>query len=134
MTRPTMVRAAVVVGLLIAASVRATDLDDLKSTTPAERAAAQTALMTSRLGLTEAQVPKIAALNQKYAERMEPLLKGSDAPATRRRAFRSLAQEKEAELKEILSPEQYHTFQDAKREMAEQLLSRIKEQRGSGGK
>jgi hypothetical protein len=45
--------------LLLAARVGAEGLDDLKETTPAERAAAQTMMMKEKLSLTDEQLPKV---------------------------------------------------------------------------
>jgi hypothetical protein len=55
--------------LLLATRVGAEGLDDLKDTTPAERAAAQTTMMKEKLSLTDEQTPKVKAINEKYAER-----------------------------------------------------------------
>src|SRR5205085_3921799 len=62
--------------LLLATRVGAEGLDDLKDTTPAERAAAQTMMMKEKLSLTDDQLPKVKAINEKYAEQMDPILKG----------------------------------------------------------
>ena len=119
---------------LLAPRAFAADLDNLKNTTPAERANAQTAMMKTKLELTDEQLPKVAALNLKYAERMEPILKGSEGRLVKMRSARDIQAAKEAEMKGLLSPEQFQKFQAAKEEMRAQMAERIKERRAQGAK
>jgi len=102
-----------------------------KDTTPAERAKAQNAMMRSRLGLTDEQASRVAALNQKYAEKMEPVIKGSSGPLVKMREVKEIEQQKEAELKQVLSPEQFEKFLAAKDQMREELEQRIRKQRAA---
>ena len=87
--------------LLIAGTVVAGELDELKNTTPAERAKAQTAMMKAKLGLSEDQVAKVGALNLKYAEKMDPIIKGTEGPFMKARDAKNVEQEKEDELKTL---------------------------------
>ena len=119
--------------LVMAASVAAEGLDDLKATTPAERAAAQTAMMKAKLGLTDDQLPKIEALNEKYAEQMDPIIKGSDGPLLKMHAVKGVEDQKETELKGILSSDQFQQFQAMKSEMRDKIMERIKAQRAQKG-
>jgi len=124
----------VLTGALGASHAWAADLDALKDTTPKERAAAQTAMMKSKLELTDAQTPKIAAINQKYADRMEPVIKGSEGPLMKMRAAKQIETEKEADLKGVLTPDQFQKFLAAKEEMRQKMLDRVTEQRAHGAK
>jgi hypothetical protein len=117
---------------LIGATAFAGDLDELKNTTPAERAKAQTAMMKMKLGLTDDQVSKIGALNLKYAEQMDPIIKGSEGPMMKMRDFRNVEEQKEAELKGLLSPDQFQKFQAMKEEMRDKLMDQIQQQRSKG--
>ena len=120
--------------LAIAASAAAEGLDDLKDTTPGERAAAQTAMMKSKLALTDDQLPKIKAINEKYAEQMDPILKGSDGMLAKMRAMKEVEGQKEAELQGVLSKDQFDQFQAMKSEIKDKLVEKIKEQRAQQGK
>jgi hypothetical protein len=124
----------IAVSFLLAASTLAADLDALKDTTPVERAKAQTAMMKAKLGLTDAEAAKLAPLNLKYAVKMEPIIKSSKGPLMKMRAARGVEQQKEAELKTLLSADQFRKFQAAKEEMLDKLAERIREQRAHGGK
>jgi hypothetical protein len=120
--------------LLLATRVGAEGLDDLKDTTPAERAAAQTMMMKEKLGLTDEQTPKIKAINEKYAEQMEPIIKGSNGMLMKMRAMKQVEDQKEVELKGVLSDDQFQQFQGMKSEMRDKLMERIKAQRAQKGK
>ena len=119
--------------LLLAARVGAEGLDDLKDTTPAERAAAQTMMMKEKLSLTDEQLPKVKAINEKYAEEMDPIIKGSGGMLMKMGSMRAVEDKKEAELKGVLSSDQFAQFQAMKSEMRDKLMERIKAQRAQKG-
>ena len=131
MTLRSIVRAALVVALL-ASQALAADLDALKDTTPAERAKAQTAMMKTKLGLSDAEVAKVGPINMKYAERMEPIIKGSEGPLIKMRSVRTVEEAKEAELKGVLTADQFTKFEAGKEEMMEKLADHIREDRAKG--
>ena len=108
----------------------AAQMDALKNTTPEERARIQDEMMKKKLDLTPDQQPKIASINLKYAQKMEPLLKGSERPLMEFRDMRELNDAKEGELKTVLSPEQFKKYLDSKEEMRAKFEERIKEQSG----
>ena len=119
--------------LLLAPRVGAEGLDDLKETTPAERAGAQTAMMKEKLSLTDEQLPKVKAINEKYAEEMDPIIKGSGGMLMKMGPIRAVEDKKEAELKGVLSSDQFAQFQAMKSEMRDKLMERIKAQRAQKG-
>ena len=114
--------------LLIAGTVFAGELDALKNTSPAQRAKAQTAMMKEKLGLSEEQVAKVGALNLKYAEKMDPIIKGAEGTFMKARDARNVEQQKEDELKALLSPDQFQKFLAGKEEMREHLVDQIQKQ------
>jgi hypothetical protein len=128
----TIARAALVLTILAAMPAAAADLAALKDTTPAERAKAQTAMMTSKLGLSEAEAAKVAPINLRYAERMEPIIKGSEGPLVRMESMRGVEKAKEAELKGVLTADQFTKFEASKEEMMEKLADQIRADRAKG--
>jgi hypothetical protein len=119
--------------IVLASALRVgAQLDQLKNTTPKERATAQTAMMVSKLGLTPEQRPKIAELNLKYANQIQPILTGSEGPLGKMRQIRQIQEQKEAELKQVLSPAQFQQYLAMKEQMREQLEERI-EEKGKAG-
>jgi hypothetical protein len=104
-------------------------LERLASTTPQERARVQTEMMTTRLGLTPDQTAKVSALNLKYAEQMEPVIKGSEGPFMKFRQMRQIDEAKEAELQRILTPDQLAQYQAARDEMRQRFERWAEERR-----
>jgi hypothetical protein len=100
-------------------------LDKLAKTTPQERATIQTGFMKKKLGLSGEELAKVDAINLKFAEKAEPVIKGSDGPFMKMRAMRSLQTEKNGELKTVLTPDQYAKYQAAQDEMKQQFESEI---------
>ena len=71
----------------------------------------------------------MAAINEKYAEQMEPIIKGTEGPLMKMRDAGTIEQQKDGDLKAVLSPDQFAKFQAGKEEMRSQLLQKIQEQR-----
>ena len=65
--------------------------------------------MKESLSLTAAQEPKVAAINLKYAKKMEDVRKISDT-AVQRKTAKSLNDQKNVELKAVLTPAQYTSY------------------------
>lgn len=89
-------------------------LEVLEKTTPAQRAGAQTSYMQTMLSLTPDQASKVSALNQRYAEKAEPVLKGSAWAVTKASDLRKLQDAKEAELKTLVTADQWRTYEAGK--------------------
>lgn len=106
-------------------------LDELKNTTPGERASLQTELMKSKLALTAEQTQAVADLNLKYANRMEPIIKGSSNSLSKMFQMRKINNEKETELKRILSPQQWEKFDASRDEMRQQFEAQIEKRTGA---
>ena len=123
--------------LVLTASVAGAQGGALNKTTPADRARMQTAMMKTQLDLKEDQVPKVSAINEKYAAKMDPVLKASEAPAVRTQKAKELGEQKDVELKAVLTPEQYAKYvawqQELRAKMTEQHEKR-REAAGGAGK
>jgi len=113
--------------LLALSSPASAQLEKLKNTTPEERAKAQTAMMKTKLELTPEQTAKVAAINEKYAQKMEPILKGDDRPLMQMRKVKQITDAKEGELKQVLSPEQFDKYLASKEEMREKVMEKMQE-------
>jgi hypothetical protein len=107
------------------ASAASAQMDKLKSSTPQQRADAQTEYMQSKLALTPDQTPKVAAINLEYAQQMDPILKGSDGPLVKMRAMRGIQDAKDGELQGVLTPEQFTQYQAMKEEMREKIEKKL---------
>lgn len=91
---------------------------------PKEMAKRQTDQMKASLELTAEQLPKVEALNLKYAEKMDAVRANAQGDRdAMRSAMMPLRAEKDKELKELLTVEQW-----------DKLLAVRKEARSKGGK
>lgn len=128
----TLIATIITVPLTVAALAWAGELDRLKGSTPEQRATALTALMTSKLDLKPEQKSQVASLNLRYAKKMQPVIEGSAGPFVKMREMKGINEEKEAELKQLLSPEQFDTYLASKDDMRQKAEERIDEKAGGG--
>jgi Spy/CpxP family protein refolding chaperone len=103
----------------------------LAASTPVERAKIQTDFMKEKLALTAEQLPKVDALNLETAQKMEPVLKGSEGPLVKMRAAREIEQAKETALQGLLTPDQFQKFLASKEELKQKLEERLAQKAGS---
>ena len=129
MARIALVLAVIALPLATAATPARAQFEKLASTTPQERAKFQTEMMTDRLALTPDQTTKVTALNLKYAQRMEPILKGSEGPFMKFRQMRQIDEAKETELHGILTPDQFAKYLAARDEMRQKFERWAEERR-----
>ena len=92
---------------------------------PEQRAAIQTQFMKERLNLPADVLTKVQAINLKYAQQMDPVLKGNDGKLARMQKGRGIMAAKDAELKAILSPSQFEVYDDAKDDIKAAMESRL---------
>lgn len=107
------------------ASVAAAQFAKLKNTTPEQRAKVQTELMKTKLKLTPEQESKVAALNLEYAQKMQPIIQGSEGPFAEMREAREINEQKEADLKKVLTTDQFTNYTAYKEEMREKFEERM---------
>lgn len=120
------------VTLLLCATASAAGMDELKHSTPMLRAKLQTALMKKRLGLTPRQVPRVMDINLKYAEQMEPVIKGNGGKLMKMRQARQIGKAKDGELTKVLTPGQFQTYLASREQMRQQMIDKIMEKRRHG--
>jgi predicted nucleic acid binding AN1-type Zn finger protein len=98
---------------------------DLKNKTPEQRAAFQTSMMKSKLNLDSGQAAKVQAINLKYAQKYEPIIKSDDSRFSRFRQAKALQKAKDAELKTVFTASQYKQYQDFEAEMKDKLKDKM---------
>ena len=87
---------------------------------PKEIAERQTNQMKETLNLTAEQLPKIEALNLKYAEKMKAARdEAAGDRESMRSTMRAMMQEKDVPLKEILTAEQWTKLEEWRKEARE---------------
>jgi hypothetical protein len=84
--------------------------------TPEERAKRQTEMMKTQLTLTPAQEPKVAAINLKYARKMEDVRKIQDT-AVQHKTAKGIQSQKDNELKGVFTAAQFKQYLKLMEEM-----------------
>lgn len=97
---------------------------------PEERADIQTRLMGNALSLSDSsRIDKVYAINLKYAKKMEELANSGGSRRVMFRKMRSLSEDKDSELKETLTSEQYEEYLELKEQMRERIIEKIQKRR-----
>jgi len=118
---------SMMVVLLLVPALAMAQMDELKNTTPEERAAALTKMMQSSLSLDEKTSSAVSEINLKYARETQALIDSSGPKLGKLMTFRQNSQAKDAELKGVLTPEQYSLYEQKKDEMEATMKQKMKE-------
>lgn len=95
------------------------------ASTPEQRAERITNWMNKKLTLTADQKTKIYDVNLKYAKmNQETRTSEADDQKAMHQDLRANEKEREAEFQGILTPEQFQSFQTAKKELIERRIDR----------
>jgi len=101
--------------------------------TPEQRANKVTEWMKTNLQLNDDQVSQVKVMNLKYANKTQELK--DNRTLTRRQKLQVLSDNdkaKDKELKDVLTDDQYKTYQSKKSEIKKQLKQKMKENKKSG--
>lgn len=101
----------------------------MNETTAEERAELQTEYMKKSLMLSSDQEPKIHDLNLRYAKKMQDAYSTNDRKLQKLKKMKAVGSQKDQEIKSILNPEQFATYEKNKEEMKEKMRERAKEKR-----
>lgn len=107
--------------LLPPLSIMANDLEFLLETTPLQRATVQTRFMQEKLGLTPEATHKINGINLAYAEKVEPILKGTSMLLVKVQDIKAILLQKDEILRGTLSPQHYERYRDSKDEIIDAM-------------
>lgn len=100
---------------------------------PEEMANRQTERMTTDLKLADKQKTEVAAINTKYAKIMGDLLKANQGNREAGRAkMKEMITQKNAELKKILTTEQYKLYEELENKRQEERRQRMEQRQGQG--
>jgi hypothetical protein len=104
-------------------------MGDFKNTTPQERADKMTSAMQSDLSLDEATTKAVAEINLKYAKEAQTVMDSSGTQFGKAMTFKKNEAAKDAEMKAVLSPEQYSKYEEKKSAMRETMKQKFMEKR-----
>jgi hypothetical protein len=113
--------------LLLLGSLAMAQLDELKNSTPEERATLQTDWMKTNLSLDEKATAAVSAINLKYAKEMQALMDSSSPRLEKLMTFRRNSAAKDTEIRTLLTPEQYSQYEQKKSELEDRVKQKILE-------
>jgi hypothetical protein len=102
-------------------------MEELKNSTPQERADLQTQWMQTNLSLDSKVSSQVADLNLKYAKEMQTVIDSNSPPLKKMMSFKQNSTAKDAELKPLLTSEQYASYEQKKSEMEATIKQKLKE-------
>ena len=102
------------------------------SSTPEERATKLTEWMKTNLQLSGDQVTQVQTLNLKYANKTQELQTQSLSRKQKMQILKDNDKAKDAELKNVLTTEQYNNYQVKKEEIRKQMKERMREKKTHG--
>lgn len=113
-------------------TMEAATAQDKQQRPAAERAKQQTERMTKELGLSTDQAAKVDAINAKYAEKADAIrAERKERMAETKGKGAALNEARMAEMKEVLTPEQYAKWEKNREAMQERHQEKRKEMRGA---
>ena len=101
--------------------------EKFKAMTPPQRADFQTNTMLDKLKLGNQQLAKVKEVNLKYALKFQPILMSDKSRFSKFRAFKSLQEEKDVELKDIFTTSQFKQYKDYEDEMRKKMKAEMKD-------
>ena len=99
-----------------------------KNTTPEERADFQTSRMKTLLNLSDEQTAKVGEINLKYAKENQDVFDSDVTREEKKNKMREIYEQRQNELKTVLSKEQYEKYQSEKKEMKDRIRKRRMQQ------
>ena len=105
------------------------DAQKQRKITPEKMANMQTKMQKEALDLNDAEVEKMKSINLKYAKKMQPLIQEIRSTKNKEKfkSLRSLNQEKNYEVAQVLSREQYEAYMNLQKKMRKKMRERRKE-------
>ncbi len=88
---------------------------------PEERAGKQTERMNQELTLTDEQYKKVGEINLKYAQKNEAVANADEGRMKKMSAIRTNRDQKNAEMKKVLTEAQYNKYLEIQEEMAAKM-------------
>ena len=113
--------------LLILPSVLFAQSEMLKGSSLEERSELQTDMMVEELALQDSiSIEKVRAINLKYAEKVESLAASNKSRRQKFKKMRNIGEQKDDELRSVLTEEQYKVYLEKKEEMRERMKEHYK--------
>jgi len=96
---------------------------DTQDMNPEQMAEQQTAQMSEQLNLTSKQIVDVQAINLKYAEKLQ-IIRQQPRSRSKLTAFRNMTEEKNAEMKMVLTRQHYADYEKILEERKDKMRNR----------
>jgi hypothetical protein len=107
--------------LFFTSIVSAEDMTYLLQSSPGQRAESQTRFMKTKLDLSDDVAIKVEAINLEYAEKVEPVLKGSSLALIKKHDIEGIQEQKDNALRLVLTAQQFDIYVNSKDELKQAL-------------
>lgn len=119
----------VIGGILFSVCKANAQSDEMKKS-PEERAQRISDKMKTELSLSDEQYEKVKAINLKYAQKNDEILKSSSGKLARFRSLKSSQDKKKKEMKAVLDKEQYEKYEKMMKDLETEAKNRYNNQNG----
>jgi hypothetical protein len=102
------------------------------SSTPEERAGKMTQWMKTNFQLSDSQVSKVQDVNLKYAKKTQGLQTTTLSRKEKMQILKDNDKAKDAELKNVLTADQYSAYQVKKDEIRKQMKEKMRDKKNHG--
>ena len=107
--------------LFFTSIVSAEDMTHLLQSSPGQRAESQTRFMKTKLVLSDDVAIKVETINLEYAEKVEPVLKGSSLALIKKHDIEGIQEQKDNALRLVLTAQQFDVYVNSKDELKQAL-------------
>jgi len=107
--------------LFFTSIVSAEDMTYLLQSSPGQRAESQTRFMKTKLDLSDDVAIKVEAINLEYAEKVEPVLKGSSLALIKKHDIEGIQEQKDNALRLVITAQQFDIYVNSKDELKQAL-------------
>lgn len=118
-----IVKGIALLAILMPAELTAQQMQGRRGTAE-ERAKSQTDMMQNQFGLSPDQLPKVNEINLKYTKEMEAIITNKDVP-DKREAMNKMAANKDADLKKVLTAEQFQKLQTMEQQRRQMIQNKM---------
>jgi hypothetical protein len=112
--------------LLFSGNLFADDMSFLVNTSAKDRADSQTHFMQNKLNLNEDEVLKVRAINLEFAEKADPIIKGSENAFFKMKDMKNIQSDKDEALEKVLTQDQFKLYSQSKDELKSQMEKDLK--------
>ena len=123
------VRRIGILAIVLLIAFFSTNAQDKQIPPAADRAAKMTEWMKTNLQLTAEQEPKVQDINLKYANKADQLRNSSLGKRQKMQSLKADSNAKDQELKAVLTPSQYSSYESKKAEVKKKFKEKAKENR-----